>query len=110
MLGLGDLIGQLIEDARNLARAEVKLVKSKAFDLLRRSRTALILLLGAACIAFVSLIGLVLGLVLQLAPVVGPAFAGLIVLAIGLLIAGILAWIAVRLLSGPSKPQPETSA
>jgi hypothetical protein len=106
MLGIGGLFGQLIEDARALARAEIKLLKSKAFALARRSRSAIILLLIAACLAFASLVALMLGLVLQLAPIVGPAFAGLILLVVGLLIAGLLAWLAVRLLAGPPQAKP----
>jgi hypothetical protein len=101
MLGIGGLIGQLVEDLRGLARAEIRLFKSRAFDAIRRYRTAIILLLGASAIVFASLIALLLGFVLALAPMVGAALAGLIVLAGGGVIAALLAWIAIRLLAGP---------
>jgi len=111
MLGLGGLIGQLIEDARSLAQAEVDLLKSKAFALLRRSRIAIVLLLIAACLAFASVVALMLGLVLALAPLVGAALAGVILLAAGLAMAALLGWLAIRLLAGPArKPEPETPA
>ncbi|MBA2936214.1 phage holin family protein [Sphingomonas sp. CGMCC 1.13654] len=111
MLGLGGLITQLIEDARSLAQAEVNLLKSKAFAILRRSRTAIVLLLIAACLAFASVVALMLGLVLALAPLVGAALAGLILLAGGLAMAAFLGWLAIRLLAGPPrKPEPETPA
>jgi hypothetical protein len=111
MLGLGGLIGQLVEDARTLAQAEIKLFKSKAFALLRRSRTAILLLLIAACLAFASVVALMLGLVLALAPLVGAALAGVILLVGGLLFAALLGWLAIRLLAGPPrKPEPETPA
>ncbi|PXA87069.1 hypothetical protein DMC47_33145 [Nostoc sp. 3335mG] len=111
MLGLGGLIGQLIEDARALARAEVNLLKSKAFAILRRSRIAIILLLIAACLAFASVVALMLGLVLALAPLVGAALAGVILLVGGLLMAAFLGWLAIRLLAGPpARPEPETPA
>jgi type III secretory pathway component EscS len=111
MLGLGGLIGQLIEDARSLAQAEVDLFKSKAFALLRRSRIAIVLLLIAACLAFASVVALMLGLVLALAPLVGAALAGVILLAGGLAMAALLGWLAIRLLAGPArKPEPETPA
>lgn len=111
MLGLGGLIGQLIEDARTLARAEVRLLKSKAFALLKRSRNAIVLLVIAACLAFASLVALMLGLVLALVPLVGAALAGVILLVAGLALAGLLAWIAIRLLAGPEpRPEPETPA
>lgn len=107
MLGLGGLIGQLYEDARTLARAEVRLAKSRALALLRRSRTAILLLAAAACVALASIVALMLGLVLALAPLVGAAFAGLILLVAGLATAGLLAWIAIRLVAGPAeKPEP----
>ena len=110
MLGLGGLIGQLIEDARTLARAEVKLLKSKALALFRRSRTAILLLLIAACLAFASVVALMLGLVLALAPLVGAALAGVILLVAGLALAGLLGWLAIRLIAGPpAKAEPETT-
>lgn len=111
MLGLGGLIGQLIEDARALARAEIDLLKSKAFALLRRSRIAIVLLLIAACLAFASVVALMLGLVLALAPMVGAALAGVILLVGGLAMAALLGWAAIRLLAGPARrPEPETPA
>lgn len=107
MLGLGSLLGQLLEDARALARAEIELVRSKAFALLRRSRTAILLLLAAAGLALASLVALLVGLVMQLAPLVGPAFGGVIVLVGGLLIAGLLGWLATRRIAGPSRHRTE---
>jgi len=111
MLGLGGLIAQLIEDGRALARAEIDLLKSKGLALLRRSRIAVILLLIAACLAFASVVALMLGLVLALAPLVGAALAGVILLVAGLAMAALLGWLAIRLLAGPPrKPEPETPA
>ena len=100
MLGLGSLIGQLVEDARDLVRAEIQLARSKASALLRRSRAAIVLLLLAACLAFASLVALLVGLLMQLAPLVGPALGGVIVLIGGLLLSGVLAWLAVRQFAG----------
>lgn len=111
MLGLGGLIGQLIEDARALARAEIDLVKSKGLALLRRSRIAIVLLLIAACLAFASVVAVMLGLVLALAPLVGAALAGVILMIGGLAMAAFLGWLAIRLLAGPPRrPEPETPA
>lgn len=102
MLGLPGLIGQLFDDALALARAEVRLAKSRAYDLLRRSRAALVLLAAAFLIALGSIVALMLGLVLALAPFVGAAFAGLILLVVGLAIAAVLVWLAMRQIGGPS--------
>lgn len=104
MLGLPGLLGQLVQDAIGLARAEIELAKAKAADRIRRSRTAVILLIGALVVAQASIVGLVMGLVMALTPYVGPAGAGAILLAAGLFVAGLLAWIAKRLLFPPAAP------
>jgi hypothetical protein len=103
MLGLPALIGQLFEDALSLAKAEVRLAKARVYDLLRRSRTALILLVAALLLVQGSMVALMLGLVLTLAPLVGPAFAGLILLAAGLVLAGLLGWLALRHIAAPAE-------
>lgn len=110
MLGLPGLIGQLAQDAIALVRAEVELAKSKVADRLRRSRTAIILLVAALVIVQASIVGLVVGLVLALVPLVGAAGAGLVLLVAGLVIAGLLAWAAMRLFSTPSNKPPEVPA
>jgi type III secretory pathway component EscS len=101
VLGLGGLIGQLCEDARALVRAEIQLAKSRTLALLRRSRAAIMLLALAGCVAFASVVALMLGLVLALAPLVGPTLAGVILLIAGLVVSGVLGWIAIHLLAGP---------
>ncbi|WBO21258.1 phage holin family protein [Sphingomonas abietis] len=111
MLGLGGLISQVWEDGRALVHAEVRLLKSKAFAIIRRSRAAIILVLIAGCFALASVMALMLGLVLALAPLVGAALAGVILMAGGLVLAGLLVWIAIRLIAGPPpKPEVETPA
>ncbi len=109
MLGLGGLVGQLWEDGRGLVVAEVQLAKSKALAVVHRSRNAVILFLAAAVVAFVSLIGLVLGFVLALVPIVGAVLAGVIVLTGGLVLAGLLGWLGARSLSSPAAA-PETGS
>jgi len=111
MQGLPGLIGQLIEDARALARAEVRLAKSRAYALIRRSAMALALFGIAFMIAQAAIVALLLGLVLALVPAVGAVLAGVIILAGGLMIAGLLAWIGARILlaklsSSPTEATP----
>lgn len=109
MHSLPGLIGQLFDDALALVRAEVRLAKSRAYDLLRRSRTALVLLGAAFLFALGSMVALMLGLVLALAPLVGAALAGVILLVIGMAIAGLLVWLAMRQIGGPpEKSVPAT--
>lgn len=107
MRGLPGLIGQLFDDSLALARAEVRLAKSRAYDLVRRSRIALMLLAAGFLIALGSIVALMLGLVLALAPLVGAALAGIILLVAGLAIAGLLVWLAMRQIGGsPDKTVP----
>lgn len=109
-LGLPALLKQLIDDARNVVRAEVHLVKARGFDLVRRSRSAIVLLVVALLAVQGAVVALMVGLVIQLAPLVGGAGAGVIVMAIVLLIAGLLAWAALRIFTRPANSTTETSA
>lgn len=78
---IGDLVGQLIEDGRAYARAEVDLLKQIARHRAGRARTGLVLVGAGALLGLSALTALVLGLVLALATLVGPLAAGLIVAA-----------------------------
>ncbi|MGN6123353.1 MAG: phage holin family protein [Sphingomonas oligoaromativorans] len=110
MLGLPGLIGQLFEDALALARAEVRLAKSRAYDVLRRSRTALVLLGCALMLVQGAIVALMLGFVLALAPIVGPAWAGVILLVAALVLAGLLGWAAIHHIAGPREKAASTEA
>ena len=83
---IGDLIGRLVEDGRNYARAEVELVRQIARHRAARARTGLILLVAGALLGLSALTALVLGLVLGLATLIHPLLAGL---AVAALLAGI---------------------
>ena len=109
--GLPALLRQLIDDARAVVRAEARLIKARIFDFVRRSRSAIILLLAALFAVQGAVVALMVGLVLQLAPLVGAAWAGVIVMAAVLLVAGLLAWIALRIFTRPAgttKTEPST--
>ena len=109
-LGLPALLRQLIDDARNLARAEIRLVKARAFDLIQRSKVAILLLIVALLAVQGAVVALMVGLVLQLAPLVGAAWAGVIVMAALLLLAGLLAWGALRQFSSPAVAPTEITS
>jgi len=76
---IGDLFGQLIEDGRTYARAEVDLIKQIARHRAERARTGLFLLVGGGVLLLSSLTALILGLVLGLAALTGPLLAGIII-------------------------------
>jgi hypothetical protein len=101
MRDLPGLVGQLFDDVLALARAEVRLAKSRAYDLLRRSRAALALLAAAFLIALGSIVALMLGLVLALAPLVGATLAGIILLVTGFAVSALLVWLAMRQIGEP---------
>lgn len=90
---LPHLLAQLTSDARELAQAEVALVKAKVGEATGRYRNAAIFFGAAAVIALAAFGALLVGLILTLATVVGPGFATLIVIGGTLLIAGVLAMI-----------------
>ena len=108
--GLPALFRQLIDDARNVVRAETHLVKARAFDLARRSRSAVLLLIIALLAVQGAVVAVMVGLVMQLAPLVGAAWAGVIVMVALLLIAGLLAWVALRIFTRPVGNPTETAA
>lgn len=90
---VGTLVHQLVGDAREYASAEVQLAKAKALAQVARYKTAGIFFALAGVLALAALIALLVGLILTLAPLVGPGLATLIVIGVTFAIAGVLAWI-----------------
>lgn len=84
---IGELFGQLSDDARSYAAAEAKLYQAIARRRVGRARNGAIALVAAALLANAALGVLLIGLSLELALHVGPALGGLIVTAVVLVIA-----------------------
>ena len=76
---IGELFGQLSDDARSYAAAEAKLYQAIARRRVGRARNGAIALVVAALLANSALSILLIGLSLELALHVGPALGGLIV-------------------------------
>jgi Putative Actinobacterial Holin-X, holin superfamily III len=76
---IGELFGQLSDDARSYAAAEAKLYQAIARRRIGRARNGAIALVVAALLANATLSVLLIGLSLELALHVGPALGGLIV-------------------------------
>jgi hypothetical protein len=87
---IGDLFGQLSDDARSYAAAEAKLYQAIARRRVGRARNGAIALVVAALLANATLSVLLIGLSLELALHVGPALGGLIVTLVVLGIAFLL--------------------
>jgi len=87
---IGELFGQLSDDARSYAAAEAKLYQAIARRRVGRARNGAIALVVAALLANAALGVLLIGLSLELALHVGPALGGLIVTIVVLAIAFLL--------------------
>ena len=93
---IGELVQELIEEGKGYARAEIGLLKAIA------STKAKALALPAAlfCIAFIlalaAVTALAVGVVLELAKLIGPLLAGVAGLIIFAAIAGLLGWIGAE--------------
>ncbi|MBN8807256.1 MAG: phage holin family protein [Sphingomonas sp.] len=91
---IGSLVGRLVDEGKQYARAEVDLYRAKLAPRLGEARNAAILAIAALVLAQALLVALLVGLVMTLAPRVGPGWATTIVVVVGLLIVALLGWIA----------------
>jgi Putative Actinobacterial Holin-X, holin superfamily III len=92
---IGELLQQLAEDGKAYAGAELR----DAREMLWMGAVALVLAQAAA-------VALVVGLVLTLAPLVGPGLATLIVVLAFLAIAGLMGWLAWKHVKRIFKERP----
>jgi hypothetical protein len=99
--GVGTLVHRVVEDARELAQAEIALVKAKAGERISAWTGAAIFFGAAAVIALSAVTALLVGLILSLATLIGPGWATLAVVAGALLIAGVLALVGKGRLAPP---------
>jgi hypothetical protein len=93
---LPELVSRVVDDAKEVARAEVDLVKAQAAAKLAGYRAAAILFALAGLLVVAAVIGLVLGLVLTLAQYWGAGPATTAVTGGFLLLAGLLGWLGMR--------------
>jgi hypothetical protein len=89
---IADLVGRLIDDGRDVARAEVNLYKQIALRRSARAKSGFVQLVTAAILGWFAGLALTFGLVLALASLIGPLAAGL-VLAVAM---GAAAWFLLR--------------
>lgn len=99
--GVSTLVHRAIDDARELARAEIALVKAKAGERATAFKNATIFFGAAAVLALAAIITLLVGLVITLTPLVGPGGATAIVVVGTLVIAGVLGMIGKGKLAPP---------
>lgn len=99
--GVATLVHRAVEDARELASAEVALYKAKAGERISAYTNAAIYFGAAAVLALSAVTALLVGLILSLATLLGPGWATLIVIVAALAIAGLLALIGKGKLAPP---------
>lgn len=97
--GIADLVGQLAGDAREVASAEIGLMKARVTMSVVRFRDAAILFVAAAMLALAALVALLVGLIETIAPHTGAGIATAIVCGVVLLIASALAFLGKGKLS-----------
>lgn len=88
-----ELVSRVVDDAKEVARAEVDLVKARAAAKLAGYRGAVALFAAAGLVGLLALIGLVVGLILTLSQYLGAGWATLIVVGALLAVAGLLGWL-----------------
>jgi hypothetical protein len=94
--GLGDTIVQVVDDGKAYAAAQVALYKALALARWRIAQGGLIFAAVAAVLGLSAVTALLVGLILSLAPLIGPLGATAVVILATLVIAGVLGWLAAR--------------
>lgn len=87
------LLTRLVEETRQLAGAEVALIKVRVGSRVTAYRSAAIFFAVAGVLALAAVIALLVGAILTLATRVGPGWATVIVVVVTLLIAGVLGFV-----------------
>lgn len=96
---LGILLGRLVDDGREVARAEIELYKSVARDRASRSMSAFVFLAVALLLAIAGTVMMLISLAHGLARFIGPGWGALASGVIGFAVAGLLAKLAATRLS-----------
>ena len=90
------LVGRLIDDGEEFVRAELKLYRARLFSRLDTTRNAIILALVALFLAQAVIVAALVGMLIVLRPLLGPGGATAVVVAGGLALAALLAWLGWR--------------
>lgn len=91
---IAGLFGRLVDDAKGFGAAEIDYYRVLVRERLRAAKTSLWMGAVAMALALAASVAFVVGLVLTLAPLVGPGWATLIVVSVALGAAGLMGWLA----------------
>jgi len=87
---IGELLSRLVDDAEDFVRAEIKLYRVEAIHKINLYRSLLALAAVGGLLAFGSVTLLLMALVFALSPLIGAAWAALLVALVAMLLAGLL--------------------
>lgn len=90
------LVSRLIDDGEGFVRAELKLYRARLVSRLDGARNAIILAVVALSLAQAVIVAALVGLLIVLRPLLGSGGATGVVVAGGLALAGLLAWLGWR--------------
>lgn len=93
---LGDLLEQLVDDAKTYAKAEISLVKARVEERAGNFGRAAAFGAGSAVLVLVAAIMLFVTIAFSLATRIGILAGGMIAMLIAAGLAGLLAWLAKR--------------
>lgn len=97
---IGDLVGDLVDEGKALARAEIALVKAQARARVGAFKLPAALLGAALLLAQAAVTVLAVGLFVALTPALGPVGSALVVFAAFALLAGLAVYVAASRLKG----------
>ncbi|HEY0621878.1 hypothetical protein [Sphingomonas sp.] len=103
--GIGTLIARAVGDGRAYAEAEIAYWRALALDRIADARAAAALGIVVLLLAQAAAIALIVGLVMILAPYVGPGFATLIVVLVAAGAAALFAHAALRRFRRATRPK-----
>lgn len=89
---IGDIVSDLVDDAKAYAQAEIDLAKAIAADKARGLKIGAILLSVALVVAFGAITALSVGIFALLATFLGPLLGGIVAFMLIGAVAGLLAW------------------
>jgi hypothetical protein len=92
---IGDIVSDLVDDAKAYAQAELDVAKAIAADKARRLRVGAVLLVAALVVAFGAVTALSVGIFALLATFLGPLLGGIVAFLLIGAAAGLLAWAGV---------------
>lgn len=103
---LGELLSRLAADAKTLVRAEVEVYKLAVVARVDACKGAAVLLVLGALLALASFGALLVGLAIALGQVIGMLGGALVVGLGGMVVGGLLAYLAVRRISRALSTDP----